>query len=80
MFKGFWGSYQSAPGAEGTLWGAFNAVTHAVDHVRGRTYDTRFDSAQFGAGANLKAQAWAKAQAFIDGLKQANTQMLALAS
>lgn len=62
-------AYQNGPGAglvtaNGTLWGALNAVTHYVDHLSG-TRDTtedgadrsRFASAQFGTGAELKAKA-----------------------
>ena len=72
VFKSLWDSYVRGPGAEPTIWGAFNAVTHNVDWVKGRSMDTRFDSAQFGQGANLKAAAWAKAKAVIDGIKAAN--------
>lgn len=72
VFKSMWDSYVRGPGAEPTIWGAFNAVTHNVDWVKGRSMDTRFDSAQFGQGANLKAAAWAKAKAIIDGIKAAN--------
>lgn len=56
--------YYEAPGqAEGsragTLWGAFNAVTHDVDHVGvARTNDARIQSALFGNGAAVKARAW----------------------
>lgn len=71
-FKGFWGGFTKGPGAEQTLWGLVNGTTYTVDHVRGRSFDTRFDSAQFGQGANLKAAAWAKAKAIIDGIKAAN--------
>jgi hypothetical protein len=47
----------------GTVWTALNAVTRYVDHDRStRNGDNqesaRFDSAQFGSGAALKAQAW----------------------
>lgn len=71
-FRSMWESYTKAPGAQPTLWGAVNAVTHNVDWIKGRSMDTRFDSAQFGQGANLKAAAWAKAKAIIDGIKAAN--------
>lgn len=42
--------------AKGTRWGLLNAVTQYVDHVQGRTDDTRLDSAFFGRGASLKEQ------------------------
>ena len=77
-FQAFWGGFTRGPGAEQTLWGLLNGVTYTVDHVRGRSFDTRFDSAQFGAGANLKAAAWEKARQVIDGVKAAN-DALALA-
>lgn len=44
--------------AKGTRWGLLNAVTQYVDHVQGRSDDTRLDSAFFGRGANLKEQAF----------------------
>jgi hypothetical protein len=34
-----------------------NAVTELVDHERGRSNNTRMESAWFGAGAALKARA-----------------------
>jgi len=44
----------------GTAWGALNAVTEWVDHHVRATSDTnRWDSAQFGPGAALKAKAFA---------------------
>lgn len=62
-------AYQSGPGAtlpsaQGTLWGALNAVTYYLDHAA-PTRDTyadgtdaaRFASAQFGAGAERKRKA-----------------------
>jgi hypothetical protein len=55
--------FTSAPGqqlatAKETLWGAVNAVTFYVDHVRGRTIENRLDSAWFGPGKLLKQKAW----------------------
>ncbi len=55
-------SILTSPGSElesarGTWWGAVNGVTHAVDHVIGRTDDSRLTSAWFGDRANLKQQA-----------------------
>jgi phage/plasmid-like protein (TIGR03299 family) len=61
--------YQNGPGANlasanGTWWGALNAVTHYVDHraaARDTTGDgvgaSRFASAQFGQGAAMKQKA-----------------------
>lgn len=56
------------PSAKGTAWGALNAVTHFVDHTAATrdsytdgTDRSRFASAQFGAGANVKRKALEKA-------------------
>mgnify|MGYP001591432721 CR=1 FL=1 len=61
--------YKEGPGASlasanGTWWGALNAVTHYVDHqasARDTTGDgvgaSRFASAQFGTGAAMKNNA-----------------------
>ena len=56
--------FESAPGqqmatAQGTLWGAVNAVTYYADRVRSGA--ERLDSSWFGAGAALKDKACAKA-------------------
>lgn len=45
------------PGVAGTRWGMLNAVTELVDHERGRSDNTRMESAWFGTGANIKARA-----------------------
>ena len=45
------------PGVMGTRWAMLNAVTELVDHARGRSNNTRIESAWFGAGAALKARA-----------------------
>lgn len=46
-------------GAERTLWGMINATTEYLDYHTGhKTVDGRFDKAQFGEGASLKARAW----------------------
>jgi len=55
---------QDLDGAKGTLWGAVNAVTYYVDHVRSAATD-RLDSAWFGAGQTLKEKAWAEASALV---------------
>lgn len=52
----------SSPGsqlvtADGTLWGLVNGVTYYVDHVRGRTQDSRLSNAWFGSGATMKEDA-----------------------
>ena len=56
----------SAPGqdlatAKDTLWGAVNAVSYFVDHVRAAGQGPRLDSSWFGSGCNLKNAAWTKA-------------------
>jgi phage/plasmid-like protein (TIGR03299 family) len=59
--------YRSAPGQEldttkDTLWGAVNAVSYYVDHVRlGGGARDRIDSAWFGSGDALKDRAWVAA-------------------
>ena len=45
------------PGVVGTRWGMLNAVTELVDHERGRSDNTRIESAWFGTGAALKNRA-----------------------
>lgn len=45
------------PGVAGTRWAMLNAVTELVDHERGRSDNTRIESAWFGTGAALKARA-----------------------
>ena len=66
IFKQFWDGYRRGPGASETLWGAFNGVTYVIDHIKGRSADTRMNSAWFGAGATLKEKAWQKALAVIN--------------
>lgn len=43
--------------AEGTWWQPVNAVTYMVDHLNGRTPDSRLTSAWYGQGKNLKNKA-----------------------
>lgn len=50
-------AYAHAPGTQETAWGALNAVTYYVDHIRGRTDDSRIDSAWFGPGRGIKNRA-----------------------
>lgn len=45
------------PGVAGTRWAMLNAVTELVDHERGRSNNTRIESAWFGTGAALKNRA-----------------------
>jgi phage/plasmid-like protein (TIGR03299 family) len=56
-------SFENSPGCEPTLWGAVNAVTHAVDfNSTARSDDTRLNSAWFGQGDNLKSECYQLAQ------------------
>jgi phage/plasmid-like protein (TIGR03299 family) len=62
--------FLSAPGqdlssAKETLWGAVNAVTYYVDHVRSESAGERLDSAWFGAGYAMKEKAWSKANLLV---------------
>lgn len=45
------------PGVAGTRWAMLNAVTELVDHERGRSANTRIESAWFGTGAAMKTKA-----------------------
>lgn len=53
-----------------TLWGAVNAVTYYVDHVRSTKSVERIDSAWFGTGALLKEKAWDRAMELIETERQ----------
>ena len=44
--------------SKGTAWGLLNAVTQHIDHERGRTDDTRMESAWFGEGERVKGLAY----------------------
>ena len=43
--------------AEGSWWQPFNAVTYMMDHLQGRSTDTRLTSAWFGQGKITKTKA-----------------------
>jgi hypothetical protein len=45
------------PGVTGNRWAMLNAVTQLVDHERGRSDNTRLESAWFGTGAAIKNRA-----------------------
>ncbi len=49
----------------GSVWTMYNAVTEYVDHSRGRTQDTRLESAWFGPGKDLKVRARDLAAALV---------------
>lgn len=55
------------PGVRGSLWGAYNAVTEHVDHVRARRGDSesRLKSIWYGAGAEFKLRALEEASKLI---------------
>lgn len=58
-FEGVWESYENGPGATpGTMWGAFNGITHWADHTVGRSQEARLNSAWFGDRAVLKQKAY----------------------
>lgn len=66
------GKGNELPTVRGSLWAALNAVTEFVDHVRTTRVKgdekkelKRFESAQFGSGAQLRAQAWSEALALL---------------
>jgi phage/plasmid-like protein (TIGR03299 family) len=51
-------SYEHAPGAApGNAYGAVNAASFYIDHLRGKSSDKRMHSAQFGQGAAFKQRA-----------------------
>lgn len=57
------------PGAEfapGTWWNAFNATTFFLDHMAGRTQDSRLKSAWYGQNRNVKVKALETAVEFAN--------------
>lgn len=51
---------ETQPGAEygaGTFWQLFNTVTFGLDHVVGRSQETRLESAWYGNNQVLKTKA-----------------------
>lgn len=66
------GKGHTLPTVRGTLWAALNAVVEFVDHERSTRVKegedeklSRFKSAQFGTGADLKERAWSQALALL---------------
>lgn len=59
------GKGQDMPGAKGTLWGAFNAITEYVDYARSSKGDNRAKSLLMGSGATIKQKAWDSAVSLI---------------
>jgi phage/plasmid-like protein (TIGR03299 family) len=54
------GVLHTQPGAEyapGTWWSTFNAVTYTVDHLAGRSADSRLASSWYGVNKNVKVKA-----------------------
>lgn len=63
MFKG--AAIGSGMTQGGTAWQLLNSVTQWVDHDRGRSADTRVNSAWFGEGDKLKSEAEALAMELV---------------
>lgn len=65
--------YKNGPGsnidsARGTVWGLLNAVTRYVDHEAGqRNPGGRLNSAWYGAGKDLKSEAYGEAMRIASG-------------
>ena len=47
--------------AEGSYWQAFNAATYFIDHVMGKSHDSRMNNAYFGYGVGYKKRAMEQA-------------------
>jgi phage/plasmid-like protein (TIGR03299 family) len=47
--------------SRGTVWAAYNAVTHYLSHQAGRSNDSRYASLWFGQGANTNIKAFNEA-------------------
>jgi phage/plasmid-like protein (TIGR03299 family) len=47
----------TTPGAKGTLWGAYNAVSEFITHHRGKTEDARANAQAFGETVTLNQHA-----------------------
>lgn len=77
-----WNSYKGAPGAEDTVWGLVNAVTHSVDYnPHSQSDSSRLDSAWFGRGAAQKTKAYEMASdenildAIVDNTQKNQTSL-----
>lgn len=64
LFQGR-GMGASLVAASGTAWGMVNAITQYVDYDAGHNTNNRFRSGQFGPGAAMKQDAFAKALALV---------------
>lgn len=51
------GAGNNMPGVRGTMWGAYNAITHYTSHERGRNVDNRINSLWYGDSANVNGRA-----------------------
>lgn len=61
-------AFHHGPGAElagATVWGGYNAVTHWIDHTRGRTDEARFESSLMGEGRTIRDRAYSAALALV---------------
>ena len=59
-------AYRTAPGsgiAGTTVWGAYNAMTHWLDHTRGHSDDSRAYASTFGSGQPIRRRAHDNAMA-----------------
>jgi phage/plasmid-like protein (TIGR03299 family) len=65
QMQNIWGSYKDGAGAENTVWGWFNGVTHMVDNKSARNQDGRINNSLFGMGSVLKQRAWTKAKEMV---------------